>query len=280
MARVAAIDVGLRTMAHCVLSWPGDVPRAAAGLNRARAALAGSAAVVDWGVESLIAANRKARAHSLSEQLDLVAAYVRRHAALFATCQHVVIEQQPAARMRNLAVALYCCLRREAPDAVVIFQPAAKKLDWGPALFELLPGTSWGTLRTYAGRKKAAVLLTWALLREEGEARFVDARGAFAATRKRDDLADCFLHALARGCQLRVPAGEGAAATAVSRKRLRGKTSAASLGLVVVRGENEADEVVGAAAEGVLEQEWQAGPEAQRDGAALHGANEVEEVLR
>ena len=190
MAVVCAIDVGIINMAHCVLRWP-EKPRACRKepLAVARAAL-GNAEVVAWESVTINTTGRKASCLDLATLLDLVTGYVRRHQALFMQCNYVVIEQQPAAKMRNLAVALYVLIRQAAPEARVGLQAASKKLDWGQEFS--VPGCD---LRTYGGRKKAAVALTRALLGEHGK--LLAHAQDFEKCRKKDDLGDAFLHALA-----------------------------------------------------------------------------------
>lgn len=189
---VAAIDVGILNMAHCVLRWP-EAPRQRRlrPLQAARGLL-GGAEILAWQTTELDGGARRATSLPLASLLELVFGYVRLHESTFALCDVIVIEQQPAARMRNLSVALYVLLRGVAPSARIALQAAKYKLAWGGELSTLVPRCD---LSLYRGRKKAAVDLTRALLSEHSH--FQEASRSFDACRKKDDLGDAFLHALA-----------------------------------------------------------------------------------
>jgi hypothetical protein len=191
---VAAIDVGIANMAHCVLRWPKEPRRhRRRPLQAVRDSLA-EAQVVAWKVSALQdgSGHRRPSALQLPTLLELVGSFVALHESDFAACDAIVIEQQPAAKMRNLAVALYVLLRRVAPHAHVVLQAAKHKLSWGAELLSFVPGSE---IATYRGRKRTATELTRKLLDEHACLR--TAAQGFARCRKKDDLSDAFLHALA-----------------------------------------------------------------------------------
>ena len=91
--------------------------------------------------------------------------------------------------MREVAACLFGLARRAArPEAAVLLQPARRKLEQAPPdAPEACRDRS-----SYAARKRAAVALTRHLLADRPEwLRALD------AARKKDDLADSFLHAVA-----------------------------------------------------------------------------------
>lgn len=105
---------------------------------------------------------------------------------------HVVIERQPgtnpkAARLQSM-LEMYFALRG---DAAVHVQHAKRKLDYAATT----PYYGDSSTATYYARKKAAVTSVAAFL---GRVPQPDAaRAVWAGSKKRDDLADALLHAMA-----------------------------------------------------------------------------------
>ncbi len=190
--KVLGVDIGARNLSLCTLEldFVRDKRRGSA-LARAREAL--KDARVSWRVEDICPgaknANRCAQATLLN---GLVAFCEGEGAALLDEATHVVIEAQPAARMKMLAAALYALARRRPGTRVITFQAARRKLSvWGRELTTYLPEVRQGT---YAERKRGAVALMLRLLRDAGHEERAE---ELERLRKKDDAADSFLHALA-----------------------------------------------------------------------------------
>jgi len=202
--RVLGIDIGIRNLAVCALDV--EVTRGAGtddDLGSAKIALQ-NAARLEWLFGELCASHQNANHCSHTSILDNMVEFVQTHSDLLcAWPQYVVIEAQPAARMKMLAGALYSLIRREAPNVKIVMQAARKKLVWRRE--ELARANPLALKQsTYTERKKAAVTLcTYLLLRDAsssestGEGAVVlKAASVFQRTRKKDDAADSLLHAL------------------------------------------------------------------------------------
>jgi hypothetical protein len=173
MLTSCAVDVGLRHMSVCVVTWRSPAPRNA----RELAQRASEATIVYWEVSPLSAETRRGTACVLEDVL----VYVEARGEIFSRCDAIAIEQQRTSLFRAISVALYVRLRAVAPGARVAFQSASAKL------------APWASPRSYGARKAEAVRLSAAILQGQP--------GALAhllAAGKKDDLADAHLHALAR----------------------------------------------------------------------------------
>ena len=179
--RVAAFDIGIVNFGVCIL-----VGAYAGGLSIANCATglaSGAIALEAWDVLAL--ASQKRPTH---EQLfEGVVMLVRSQLELLRSCDTIVIETQMTARMKAIAACLFGALRALLPEARVAFQSASAKLSFGD-----LASFSDGRTQTYAQRKKTAVQCARALC-----AGCPAQSAVFAAAKKKDDLADAMLHALA-----------------------------------------------------------------------------------
>jgi len=179
--RVAAFDIGILNFALCILkgTYDGDL-----SLANCATALASSAVVVEvWDVLALATQKRPS-----NEQLfEGVVGLVQSQLQLLGSCDAIVIETQMTARMKAIAACLFGALRALLPEARVAFQSASAKLSFGD-----LASFSDGRVQTYAQRKKTAVQCARALC-----AGCPSQAQLLAAAKKKDDLADALLHALA-----------------------------------------------------------------------------------
>lgn len=197
--RVVGIDIGIRNLAVCALEIPAlsSSIDGAMMLTRARDAVS-KAERVEWVFGELCDAKQNANRCSHTSILDRMVIFVHEQASLLCEWPDcVVIEAQPAARMKMLAGALYALIRRMCPDLRIVMQAARKKLVWSAAELDATVPTA-RKQATYGDRKKAAVALCSYLIsategRNETTTR---AEAVFRATRKKDDAADSFLHAL------------------------------------------------------------------------------------
>ena len=197
--RICAVDIGIVNMATCVLAC-GNPGSSSCPLERCQELLKGSE-IVSWSVEDIRSGSARAvRTLSTAQVIEMTSEYVTRHSELLATCDVIVIEQQPAAKMRNASIALYCFIRSALKNTHVAFQPACRKLDWGCNLRQFLPSAD---TTTKSRRKSTATCLVDALLRACGDSK-TQALETFRKHRKKDDMADALLHALA--CVVRPPA--------------------------------------------------------------------------
>lgn len=177
MARtVIAVDVGLRNMSWCVCAGPeGLEPQELAARLR----------LISWTTETLpLPAGARP-----ADALRAVVEHVAGKEELLRAADAVVIEQQPAARMREVAACLFGLARRAArPEALVLLQPSRRKLE---LVVQDAPELC-GDRSSWAARKRAAVALTRHVLAERPEWLSV-----LASAKKKDDMADSFLHAVA-----------------------------------------------------------------------------------
>jgi hypothetical protein len=194
--RVLALDIGISNMAHCIVAFP---ERGAARSERVAAteplklarALLGESTIVEWK-RSSIGCSRGA---TTADLVDMALVYYRRNRSAFLGCDEAVIEQQPAARMRNIAVAIFALLRADGITAR--FQGASQKLAFGAQAMSAYLGES-ADARHYRSRKRLGEQLVRRLITEHD--RHVDELRLFVCEKKRDDLADCLLHCLAHRC--------------------------------------------------------------------------------
>ena len=189
--RVIGIDIGIRNLSTCMI----EVPRQSTGttlIDRAIFCL-NSATRLEWEVSDLCPANtRNANKCAHSTVLDGLVSFVETIGAKFDWASHVVIEAQPAARMKMIAGALYALVRQRCGLSTrIVFQAAKKKLSWGPKLATYAPEVKQST---YSERKKGAILLMTKLLNDSPPHR--DKLDLLTTLKKKDDAADSFLHAL------------------------------------------------------------------------------------
>jgi len=161
-------------------------------LSKARAFLHG-AEVQGWFVENL---SLKARAGG-QDVLAAVVDYCLAKRSFFAAADVVIIEQQPKAAMRAVAAGLYAAAKLLArEDAAIKLQSPVLKLAWGDLETFCDSGLSSECLSSYAGRKKASVLVAAKLVED-----VASLAGILAAHKKKDDLSDAMLQALAYVCR-------------------------------------------------------------------------------
>ena len=154
-------------MAACVLAC-GNPGSSSCPLERCKELLKTSE-IVSWSVEDIRSGSARAvRTLSTGQVIEMTSEYVTRHSELLATCDVIVIEQQPAAKMRNASIALYCFIRSALKTTHVAFQPACRKLDWGCSLRQFLPSAD---TTTKSRRKSTARCLVDALLRACGDSK-------------------------------------------------------------------------------------------------------------
>lgn len=190
MVVVLAVDIGLRNLAHCLLRCPGAPPQVIRApttnpswVDSAALLASGAVTVQCWEVLALCPPATPVRRLSDGAVCEQVVAYFTEHRALYEQADVVVIEQQRTARMRLAAAALQALVLHLGRR--VHLQHGGRKLAWAG----LPPGV---TTRTYHQRKRLAVELCAAAVQHP----------AFAASRKKDDLADALLHALWFACAL------------------------------------------------------------------------------
>lgn len=197
--RIIGIDIGIRNLSFCLLEQANHVAARDAvngGLRRLSTAIEilDNADVLDWEMFELCPGARNANHCSHSTILNGLIGVFQNNSSHFTWATDVVIEAQPAARMKMLAAAIYALVKNQYPATRVIFQPARTKLSyWGARELErYAPGEMQQS--SYSQRKRAAVRLMTKLLSDsQKHSAKVE---ALSQLRKKDDLADSFLHAL------------------------------------------------------------------------------------
>lgn len=165
--RVLAIDVGRKNLALCLLE-PGDCPKGTAD------------SIVEWTVTACE-----------PTAAGIAAAVAKLPWAL--TCDDMAVERQPNRNPTMTRLQHYLEMYFAMHDKPVVVQDAKHKLAfaagtkwWDPDL-----AGNW----TYHARKKLAVATMTKFLKDTTQdARF---RELFAGSKKKDDLADAALHAMA-----------------------------------------------------------------------------------
>ena len=202
--KVLAFDVGLVNCSWCLLAC--DCADVRACLASAQEALDGGRVRVE--ALELVAFGKKATA--FATLCENVVAFVTSQASLLEQVNVCVIETQMTSKMKAISAALYAAVRCRHPSCEVLFQAATAKLSFSDvAAFtgSSLLGSS------YSERKRLAVLIVKQLL--QGAAAVPDAcKRVFFSSKKKDDLADALLHALAALC-----ARSGDAPAGGARKR-------------------------------------------------------------
>jgi hypothetical protein len=186
--KVLAVDVGLVNCSFCLLeATVSCVPV----LQTLHDHLETNGITIEDLDLIKLGANKHAAA---AATFDNVILFLQSHADAFASVDVIVIETQMTARMKAIAAAFYTTARCLFPQAKVLFQSATAKLNFSDltAYAESAISTS-----TYAQRKKASVSvakkLTSTNIRPE-------IKQAFLKAKKKDDLSDALLHALAALC--------------------------------------------------------------------------------
>jgi len=186
--KVLAIDVGLVNCSFCVLESKASCVPVLQSLHDQLESKCISIEHLDL---IKLGVNKHAAAAAVFENVIL---FLQSHTAAFSPVDVIVIETQMTARMKAIAAAFYTTARCLFPEAKVFFQSATAKLNFADlaAYADAAVATS-----TYAQRKKASVTvakrLTSANIRP-------DIRQAFLKAKKKDDLSDALLHALAALC--------------------------------------------------------------------------------
>jgi hypothetical protein len=176
--RVVGVDVGAKNMAVCLLEID---PVRTNSLAVIRDQLTDQC-VKCWQVFEVIPMRA-----TTTKQMEIMIAWVNANEHIFSVATHVVIEQQMTARMKNLSTCIYICVRNMNKDAVIIIQPASKKLLWS----DLGSFVIDGDITSYYQRKKTAVCIARELFCD-----CVEASEIMSSSKKKDDLADALLHAL------------------------------------------------------------------------------------
>ena len=141
--------------------------------------------IVFWEVAAAISNNRCI----LNKQLNCIVKFASERKEIIQSCDAIVIEQQPSAKMRNIAMCLYGICKCYNENAYIVFQPGYKKLAWS----DLTTYCSNAKTTTYYDRKKTAISVCQSLISE------VD-RKILSNSKKKDDLSDSLLHALKFAC--------------------------------------------------------------------------------
>ena len=198
---VTSLDVGIRHMAICVLRYTVDsTEEGDSALERVSNRIVD---VCNWEVTPLCQQDEKDG--NFTETCQRVSRYVHSRADFFRNSFAIVVEHQMAARMRCVAAALLGAIGIVAPGVPCSFQLSARKL---AAWQEEVPQDA---LKSYSGRKKAAILVVQKVLglpevlpRGRARAHVMsssprwDAMATFfLQSSKRDDLADAWLHNMA-----------------------------------------------------------------------------------
>jgi len=186
--KVLAVDVGIINCSCCVLDSTGEcVPI----LQRLHNQLSDSSLRIELLELFKLGANKNAGAAST---FDNVVLFLQSHKDDFDTADFVVIETQMTARMKAIAASFYTAARCLFPNAKVLFQSASAKLNFADlAAYSEIPVAT----ATYAQRKKAAVVIAKKLTSADIAP---DIRQTFLKAKKKDDLSDALLHALAALC--------------------------------------------------------------------------------
>ena len=192
---ILAIDVGIRNMSFCLLETRDGLEPLATG-NFGDVSLRSS--IVSWDVVDVTEGRgvKNINKEPLCSLADDIVEFVEVYRDIFERAEHIVIETQPSSKMRTLSFVLYGCIRAQFKSPVISFQGGGAKLAW--------PGTE--PARTYSGRKRKAVELVKSAV---SSGAICDGHGSvFLKSRKKDDLADSYLHALhfmKKMCRTRSP---------------------------------------------------------------------------
>ena len=185
--KVLAIDVGLVNCSYCVVRTSCDCLPVLERLHE----------LFDTGdldIHMLDSVKLGANKHAAAAAtFDNVISFLQTHAMSFAEVDAVVIETQMSARMKAIAAAFYTAARCLLPQAKVLFQSATAKLTFA----DLAAYCEGAASATYAQRKKTSVAVAKKLL---VAAVRPEIKQTFLKAKKKDDLSDALLHALAALC--------------------------------------------------------------------------------
>ena len=190
--KVLSIDVGLVNCSYCLLeSSRRDLSASLSCLHQGLCE--GSILLQEL---RLVSFGKKATSfHTLCEN---VVQFVVGQQALLETVDLCVIEMQMTAKMKAISSALYAALRCLRPSCSVVFQSASAKLSFPDlcSFSEVSGDMALGG--SYSQRKRLAVVLARKLL----QAPAIDEEHTqlFFSSKKKDDLSDALLHALAALC--------------------------------------------------------------------------------
>jgi hypothetical protein len=185
--KVLAVDVGLVNCSYCVV----DASCACLPVLERLHELFDAGSLDVAHLDSVkLGANKNAAA---AATFDNVISFLQAHAASFSEVDAVVIETQMSARMKAIAAAFYTAARCLFPQAAVLFQSATAKLNFAD-IAAYCEGAASGT---YAQRKKTSVAVAKKLLAAKVRP---EVRQTFLKAKKKDDLSDALLHALAALC--------------------------------------------------------------------------------
>jgi hypothetical protein len=190
--KVLSIDVGLVNCSYCLLeSSRRDLSASLSCLHQGLCE--GSILLQEL---RLVSFGKKATSfHTLCEN---VVQFVVGQQALMETVDLCVIEMQMTAKMKAISSALYAALRCLRPSCSVVFQSASAKLSFPDlcSFSEVSGDMALGG--SYSQRKRLAVVLARKLL--QAPAIGEDYKQLFLSSKKKDDLSDALLHALAALC--------------------------------------------------------------------------------
>lgn len=222
--KVLSIDVGLVNCSYCLLETARrDLPASLACLYQGLCE--GSVLLRALG---LVSFGRKATGfHTLCEN---VVQFVSGQQVLLETVDLCVIEMQMTAKMKAISSALYAALRCLRPSCTVLFQSASAKLSFPDLCSFLEPGPGGPALlgsSSYSQRKRLAVLLARKLL--QATAVCEEHKQLFLSSKKKDDLSDALLHALAALCTRGAQGSDAGSGAGPSPKRRKVGRKAASV---------------------------------------------------
>jgi hypothetical protein len=260
MLRVIGVDIGIRNLSLCLFEAQreGGATAAVCLLERGRAAVT-SARSIEFITTDISQGAKNANRCAHSAMLDGLVDFFTKNRSIFQWATDVVIESQPAARMKMISAAFYV-LSRAFENLRVSFQSAQKKLAWGPKLASYVPGIK---TKTYSDRKKAAVTLMTQLLTDSEKHENILVK--LGSMKKKDDAADSFLHALCYFVHAPVSSSSSRACVSESRSSLWCQ--------------DKADVVVSATSHGEVEQEGLVLSQPECDDMPLHAPDKEEEMF-
>lgn len=213
--KVLAVDVGLVNCSFCLLeSTVSCIP--------VLQSLHDQLEKKDITIEDLdlvkLGANKNATAAATFENVIL---FLQAHKDAFSLVDVIVIETQMTAKMKAIAAAFYATARCLFPQAKVLFQSATAKLNFADLSAYAEAPVS---ISTYTQRKKAAVVVAKKLTSADIRPTI---RQTFLKAKKKDDLSDALLHALAALCthtKVARPKAKGRARQTQSREQVGANT--------------------------------------------------------
>jgi hypothetical protein len=218
--RVFSIDPGTVHCGFCCLSLQHQTTRCPPSLESLEGCLdRGDVVVHDWGLVQLASSRHATAASTYDKALE----FLRRSDATLRDADLLVIETQMTSRMKCVSACFYTAARCLYPQLQVLFQSASCKLNFADLHLFIRDAAP----ASYASRKKAAV--TAARRLADSPAFPPGLAQTFKKERKKDDLADALLHALAALC-LHAPPETAGEPPSGNLKRRRAVTAVASRG--------------------------------------------------